>query len=325
MPRRDANASVGPVRRPIAIVVASATVGLSICAVCAANRAEAFVPPNAARTERRGDMVLVPGATFRFEVQATWQGWLPGSSAIGDPAGYEVTVGSFLIDRTEVTVAAYTDCVVTGVCPALVEGDNYSTTHTSICTYDKAGLEQHPVNCVTHDEAEKYCAFAGKRLPTEYEFELAERGPNGRPFPWGSEAATATLVNACDAACAREAMSKLGETFSSMYSNDPNADDGWGFTAPVGSYPGGASLYGALDLSGNVEEWVSDPWWDLPPSSTSGVLGPMGKSTAPNGDYVVRGGSWDLNGMELFSGTRRTNAAEHTRAAWLGFRCARDA
>jgi formylglycine-generating enzyme required for sulfatase activity len=284
-----------------------------------------FVPPPANRVERRADMVMVTGATYRFEVQASWQGSMPGTSVMGDPLGYEVTVGSFFIDRTEVTVSAYGDCVTAGACPTLVEGDNYSTNHSSICTYGKAGFEQHPVNCITHDEAEKYCAFVGKRLPTEYEFELAERGPNGKAFPWGTEPATATLVNACDAACARDGMTKLGETFTSLYVNDPNADDGWAFTAPVGTYPLGASPYGALDLSGNVEEWVSDAWWDLPPAGTTGVLGPMAKPTTTGGDFVVRGGSWDLNGMESFCGTRRTSAGERTRAAWLGFRCARDA
>jgi len=298
--------------------------GSVLAIVVSAEPSRAFVPPPATRIERMADMVLVTGATYRFEVQASWQGSLAGTSVLGDPAGYEVTTGSFFIDRTEVTVSAYGDCVAAGACPALIEGDNYAANHSSICTWGKAGYEQHPVNCVAHDEAEKYCAFVGKRLPTEYEFELAERGPNGKPFPWGAEPATATLVNACDAACARDSMSKLNETFTSMYINDPNADDGWAFTAPVGTYPGGASPYGALDLSGNVEEWVSDACWDLPPAGTSSAVMPK-PPTGGGGDFVVRGGSWDLNGMETFCGTRRTSAGERTRAAWLGFRCARDA
>jgi formylglycine-generating enzyme required for sulfatase activity len=313
--RRRRGARVIAVRRLLAIVLAG-----SVLAVV--DRAGAFVPPPANRVERRADMVLVPSATYRFEAQASWQGPYAGTSTLGDPLGYEVTVSSFFIDRTEVTVAAYGDCVAAGSCPPLVEGDNYSTGHTPLCTYGKPGMEQHPVNCVTHDEAEKFCAFVGKRLPTEYEFELAERGPNVRAFPWGAEAASATLTNACDAACARDG-SKVGDTFTSLYVNDPNADDGWAFTAPVGTYPAGASMFGALDLSGNVEEWVSDSWWDLPPAGTSGVVGPQVK--VPGGDFVVRGGSWDLNTMESFCGTRRTSAGERTRAAWLGFRCARDA
>ena len=282
------------------------------------DRAEAFVPPTTKiDPHARADMVFVPGVAFRFAVEASWAGTIPGSSAYGDPAGYDVKVASFYIDRTEVTVGAYTACVQSGACAALLDGDNFAANHTIVCTYGKPGLEQHPVNCVSHVEAEKYCAYQNKRLPTEYEFELAERGPNGKPFPWGDEPPTPRHVNACDAACARESMAKLNETFTSLWPSDPLADDGFPFTAPVGSYPAGASPFGALDMSGNVEEWVDDAWWDLGPS------GPT-KGPSVNNDYVVRGGSWDLNSIDAFATTRRTDAAGTTRAAWLGFRCAKD-
>jgi formylglycine-generating enzyme required for sulfatase activity len=304
-------------------VTRRALIGVLFLALVVERPASAFVPPTAKLPVPRGDMVLVPGASFRFAVEAKWQGTTPGNSAYGDPAGYPVTISSFLIDRTEVTVAAYEACVKAGDCPALLDGDNYATNHTVVCNYGKQGLEQHPINCVSHVEAEKYCAFAGKRLPTEYEFELAERGPKGKPFPWGDEAPLPVHVNACDASCAREAQSKLAEQFSNMWP-DINGDDGYGFTSPVGTYPAGASPYGALDLSGNVEEWVADPYWDF------ATLAPGAKPSPPptgnpTADFVIRGGSWDLNNIDAFSGTRRTEAGANTRAAWLGFRCARDA
>ncbi|MEO7094225.1 MAG: SUMF1/EgtB/PvdO family nonheme iron enzyme, partial [Polyangiales bacterium] len=172
-------------------------------------------------------------------------------------------------------------------------------------------------------EAEKYCAFAGKRLPTEYEYELAERGPKGKAFPWGDEAPLPVHVNACDASCMRDAQTKLAEQFSNMWP-DINGDDGYGFTSPVGSYPAGASPYGVLDLSGNVEEWVADPWWDVATLTPGAVPAPP-PPTGAGSDYVIRGGSWDLNNIDAFSGVRRTEAGSGTRAAWLGFRCARDA
>jgi formylglycine-generating enzyme required for sulfatase activity len=257
-------------------------------------------------------MVYVHGASYKFGKQATWQGPHPGSSGFGsDPDGVTVTVPSFLIDRTEVTVRAYTACVNAGACTALVDG-----TDTNDCTYNRPGYEEHPLNCVSFDEAAKFCTFLNKRLPTEFEYELAERGPSSRPFPWGDAPPTPKHVNACDAACVRE-MSKRGSNFSSLWA-DTGGDDGWAITAPVGTYPDGASLYGVQDLSGNVEEWVSDLWGPIaavPPTVSSGMYQ----------DHVVRGGSWDLSSIDAFAATRRSSASKDTRTSWLGFRCARDA
>ncbi|MBL8715683.1 MAG: SUMF1/EgtB/PvdO family nonheme iron enzyme [Myxococcales bacterium] len=282
-----------------------------------AGPAAAFVPPVVkGKLEHRGDSVFVPGATYKMGAEAKW----PGGQSYGNPpGGISVTVKSFLIDRTEVTAGSYRACVSAGQCDALTHGDTFSPNHTKICTYDKPGFEQHPINCVSWDEAVKYCGWVGKRLPTEAEWELTARGTDSRAFPWGDVAPTAKHMNGCDIACQREAMAQLGETYTSMWPDPATGDDGWGFTAPVGFYPLGASPYGALEMSGNVEEWVSDSWWD-PYSNPSGPPTPVSGST----DHVVRGGAWDLNGMETFSTTRRTSASSTQRAAWLGFRCAKD-
>ena len=321
LPKRRSGASVIDVsRRGLAfvrmLVLGPVLAGLGLVE----GRADAFVPPTAKMAVPLGDMVLVTGASYRFGIEAKWQGPVPGSSALGDPAGYPVTVSSFLIDRTEVTVAAYETCVQAGTCAALLDGDNFAANHSVVCNYGKAGYGQHPINCVSYTEAEKYCAFVGKRLPTEYEFELAERGPNGKSFPWGDDPPMPKHVNACDASCTRDAQSKLAETYSSMWP-DINGDDGYGFTSPVGTYPAGASPYGALDLSGNVEEWVADGWSDL--TTLAAGAAPAPPPPTPGGEFVVRGGSWDLNNIDAFSGVRRSEAAITTRAAWLGFRCAR--
>lgn len=291
-------------------------VGLVWLVGATTERAQAFVPPAIKRVEAHGDLVYVPGATYKMGAEGKW----PGGSAAGNPpGGITVTVKPFYIDRTEVTAGAYLGCVKAGACDALTGGDSYSPNHTKVCTYEKPGHENHPINCVSWDEAVKYCKFVGRRLPTEAEWELAARGTDSRAFPWGDVPPTAKHMNGCDNACQREAMAQLGESYTSMYSSGPDGDDGWGFTAPVGTYPLGASPYGALEMSGNVEEWVQEPWWD-PFSNPSGPPTPV---TTP-ADHVVRGGAWDLNGIETFATTRRTSASSTQRAAWLGFRCAKD-
>lgn len=286
----------------------------------ASQPAHAFVPPNRRVEAPRSDMVYVPATSFHLLSEAKWSGPVPGGSTpASDPAGYLTHVGAFYIDRTEVTAGAYAECVAKGACPTLEAGDTMSPNHTSICTYGRAGLESHPVNCVTHVEATKFCAFLGKRLPTETEWELAARGTTGRPFPWGDEYPSPKHLNGCDASLQREAP-KINETYTSMWGDTPDGDDGWAFTSPVGSYPAGASPYGVLDLAGNVEEWTSDPWWT--PTASGPPSAPSASST---NDWVVRGGAWDLNSAESFSTTRRLQSEGGTRASWLGFRCARDA
>ncbi len=280
----------------------------------------AFVPPNRRVEAPRSDMVYVPATTFHWLSEAKWSGPVPGGSTpASDPAGYVTHVAAFYIDRTEVTAGAYAECVKKGACTSLEAGDTMSPNHSTLCTYGRAGLESHPINCVTHVEAAKFCASVGKRLPTEAEWELAARGTTGRAFPWGDEYPSPKHLNGCDASLQREAP-KINETYTSMWGD--TGDDGWAFTSPVGTYPDGASPYGVLDLAGNVEEWTSEPWWA--PSGSSGPPSASASVSASTTDWVVRGGAWDLNSAESFSMTRRLQSDGGTRASWLGFRCARD-
>jgi len=110
--------------------------------------------------------------------------------------------------------------------------------------FDESDYSDYPVIWVTRDQAAEYCSWVGGRLPTEAEWEYAARGPENLTFPWGNEF-DPSRVNYCDASCAHGVV-------------DPSCDDGYPETAPVGSFSSGVSWSGALDMAGNVREWVSD-------------------------------------------------------------------
>jgi formylglycine-generating enzyme required for sulfatase activity len=262
------------------------------------------------------DMVFVPGGEFRMGtdyLQAAYarevckafnpEGGLAvcQATSFGDEApAHMVTLDGFWIDRTEVTNRQYQGCVAVDGCDPPVEAGSYYRTEY----YGNPEFDDYPVVWVTRDQAQAYCQWAGGRLPTEAEWEYAARGPKSWLYPWGNDFDGARL-NYCDVNC-------------DAGPSDPTVDDGYADTAPVGSYPSGASWVGALDMAGNVREWVAD-WYGYY------MREPQVNPTGPtSGDATVpRGGSWLDLPSNIRSANRGGEPLDYTRHK-VGFRCVTD-
>ncbi len=169
---------------------------------------------------------------------------------------------------------------------------------TNVIDRFEAG-DSHPVFNVSWDEAQAYCQWAGLRLPSEAEWEYAARGADGRSFPWGDEGPGTTRCN--------------------LRSNDYRSDlDGHLYTAPVGSYAAGASAFGALDMTGNVWEWVQDWYAGSYPSGAQ--TDPSGPATGTLRAY--RGVSW-YQDSSFCRAAYRSRGSPGDRFNSLGFRVVR--
>jgi formylglycine-generating enzyme required for sulfatase activity len=235
---------------------------------------------------------------------------------------HKVTLHAYCMDRTEVTLSAYKACSDAGGCnragvmnawPGITAKEK--ETYDPLCNANEPEKRgDHPVNCVDHAQAANYCREQGKRLPTEAEWEYAARGPDGRRYPWGDSPPSADRMNACGSECAKWGKGVHLE-LPAMFSGD----DGWVHTAPVGSFPSGASRYGLVDVVGNVWEWVSDGYG---PYADVEATDPTGSADATT--RVIRGGAWNGSAASWVRPTFRYGSAPAIRSHGIGFRCAAD-
>ena len=234
---------------------------------------------------------------------------------------HQVTLAPFCIDRFETTVEQYKACSDTGRCKRAGAANAWANiadkerkAFDPLCTIrDTAAFAQHPINCVDWEMADKFCREQGKRLPTEAEWEFAARGPDGRRYPWGDDDPAAGHMNACGRECVAWG-AKNGVEEKAMY----DVDDGFANTAPVGSFPKGASRYGVQDVVGNVWEWVADWFADYGKVEEINPTGP-----ADGHEKVIRGGAWNGSYPSWVRPTFRYKDAPTKRSYGIGFRCAK--
>jgi len=227
-------------------------------------------------------MALVPAGSFL-------RGAAAGAPGEDDERPQRlVHLDAFAIDQHAITVRQYRACVEAKAC-SVPDAEK-------LCTYSMEGRDEHPVNCVSWEQARLYCEWASERLPSEAEWEKAARGVDGRLYPWGNRAADCTLANFA-----------LG---NERYCRSQ--------TVPVTDHAASASPYGAVQMAGNVFSWVAD-LHDREYYAVAPERNPSGPVVGKH--RVVRGGSWFSQAVDLRV-TMRGLIPPEVRLNYVGFRCA---
>ena len=256
---------------------------------CAASSVQA----GEVRTDPKSGLAFVQMPDGRFHLGCEPQDKLCFEN---EKPGRQVALQTFWIGKTDVTADAYAKCSAAGVCNReLRERD--TDQHT--CTW-KNGRRNHPINCVNWEEARTFCSWIGGQLPTVEQWEYAAKSGENRIYPWGNEPVEARRANYCDRNCPKAMPAANLELWKSKNWIDYSEDDGYASTAPVGSFPAGATRWGLLDMAGNVSNWTA--------------------SSYDSKNKELRGGSWSGIPQSL----RASHRDRYAPLGWsddAGFRC----
>ncbi|MGQ0811635.1 MAG: formylglycine-generating enzyme family protein [Nitrospiraceae bacterium] len=257
-----------------------------------------------------------------------------GEFPMGDPEGSDgfddehpqrrVYLSAFWIDRYEVTNARYERFV------RATDHPSPANSNPAVTLWDQQGplkdIVDHPVVNVSWSDADAYCHWTGKRLPTEAEWEKAARGTDGRRYPWGNDW-DIRQANSASYWAGRTIEFVTGAEWDAFWVKGEGAIltkekgiKGEVLTLPVGSFPQGASPYGLLDMAGNASEWVQD--WFAPNYYREAPLSdPPGP--ARGAVKAMRGGSWLKPAISLRTADRDWGIMDN-HPSGTGFRCAMD-
>ncbi len=246
------------------------------------------------------EMIPIPSGDFMYGApKDTPTGVKPGEGLEKGEGLNKVHLSAFYIDKYEVTNRQYRSCVTEGVC---TEPRSLSATKYADYFYSVA-YDNFPVIWVSWNQATTYCQWAGKRLPTEAEWEKAARGAQFKAYPWGDKKPEDNVANTV-------------ANFSALFED----------VVQVSELEKGISPYGVFNMAGNVAEWV-DNWYDidsyykkLPPEE---LTDPKGPPESPWGKKVIKGGSWVSLADEITTFSRDA-AVPHYSYYNTGFRCAKD-
>ena len=242
-------------------------------------------------------MVFVPGGQYIIGSD---------SGNVDERPAHRAWVNSFYIDKYEVTNGMYLHFVDQTGYPAPDRWSHRLNRQDSVDWRENLAWKEEvnkPATWVSWRDAAAYARWRGCRLPTELEWEVAARGSSATVYPWGNRPTPVT-----------------GEPGA----NIAGSEDGFAEVAPVGSFASGLSIFGALDMSGNVWEWVAD--WYLPAAYDSNVVRDAihGVQDSLFSQKVIRGGSW-LDSMKDARTTVRRGFDPAYGSDLIGFRCARSA
>jgi formylglycine-generating enzyme required for sulfatase activity len=226
-----------------------------------------------------GQMVLVPAGEFGMGCNRR----VDRHCDADENPYHQVSLDAYYVDVTETTNAQYAECAAAGACRGAK-------------SYPDFDGPNQPAVGVSWDDAVKYCEWAGKKLPSEAQWEKAARGTQGLVYPWGN--------GLCGCSCAVQEEKQLYGC-------------GKEHTWEVGSLPKGASPYGAMDMAGNVLEWVAD-WYADDYYKNSPQEDPTGPET---GETKVRKGGCQAHISNYLRTSDRTSAAPNTVSNSTGFRC----